>query len=67
MHYAYSIYRLLELPEIEREEILAGRLEEMQRLQDQRNLDAMLRVQKGQAPDLEDSVAKSAKRAFWLS
>jgi RNA polymerase-associated protein RTF1 len=55
--------RLLEMPEIDREEILAGRLEEMQRLQDKRNLDAMLRIQKGQN-DLDDSVAKSAKRGL---
>jgi hypothetical protein len=38
----------------------------MQRFQDQRNLDAMLRVQKGQAPDLEDSIAKTAKRALFF-
>lgn len=35
------------MPEIEREGILAQRLEEMQRLQDARNLDQMVKAQKG--------------------
>lgn len=60
-----SVHRLLELPEIEREQVLAERLEEMQRIQDKRNLDAMLRSQKaGGGADLDDSVAKSAKRGL---
>ncbi|KAI0046812.1 plus-3-domain-containing protein [Auriscalpium vulgare] len=50
--------RLLEMPEIEREDVLAQRLEEMQRIQDKRNLDQMLKAQKGG----DDSVSKAAKR-----
>ncbi|KAH8112899.1 plus-3-domain-containing protein [Phellopilus nigrolimitatus] len=49
--------KLMQLPEIERENILAQRLEEMQRIQDKRNLDQMLRAQR------EDNVSKAAKRA----
>jgi RNA polymerase-associated protein RTF1 len=56
----------MDMPEIEREEILAGRLEEMQRIQDKRNLDAMLRSQRHGGADLDDSVAKSAKRGHCL-
>lgn len=51
--------RLMELPEVEREEILSQRMEEMQRLQDKRNLDQMHRAQRGES----DSVSKAAKRA----
>ena len=53
--------RLMEMPEIEREELLASRLEEMQRIQDKRNLDQMLQAQKSGADP--DSVSKAAKRA----
>lgn len=51
--------RLLEMSEIEREELLAQRQEEMQRIQDKRNLDQMLKAQSGHT---EDSVSKAAKR-----
>jgi hypothetical protein len=47
---------------MERESILASRLEEMQRIQDKRNLEALVKAQKGGATD--DSVAKAAKRTF---
>jgi hypothetical protein len=49
------------MPEIEREEVIAQRLEELQRITDKRNLDQMLKAQKGGDGD---SVAKAAKRAF---
>ena len=42
-----SSSRLLSMPEIEREGILEQRLEEMQRFQDARNLDQMVKAQKG--------------------
>ena len=48
------------MPEIEREEVLAQRLEEMQRIQDKRNLDQMLRDRSGAG---DDGVSKAAKRA----
>jgi len=48
------------MPEIEREEVLAQRLEELQRITDKRNLDQMLKAQKDGDGD---SVAKAAKRA----
>ncbi|TFY72575.1 hypothetical protein EVG20_g443 [Dentipellis fragilis] len=51
--------RLMEMPEIEREEVLAQRLEEMQHIQDKRNLDQMLKAQQGGEGD---SVARAAKR-----
>ncbi|KAA1472016.1 plus-3-domain-containing protein [Dentipellis sp. KUC8613] len=51
--------RLMEMPEIQREELLAQRLEEMQRIQDKRNLDQMLKAQQGSEGD---SVARAAKR-----
>ncbi|KZT28301.1 plus-3-domain-containing protein [Neolentinus lepideus HHB14362 ss-1] len=53
--------RLLSMPEIEREEILAQRLEEMQRNQDKRNLEQMLRAQRNGGVE-SDSVARAAKR-----
>ena len=49
----------MEMSEIEREDILAQRQEEMQRMQDKRNLDAMLRDRIGGG---DDNVAKAAKR-----
>jgi RNA polymerase-associated protein RTF1 len=55
----------MELPEIEREEIIAQRLEEMQRLQDKRSLDAMVRMQRKDSGGVSgdpDAVAKAAKR-----
>ena len=48
----------MQLPEIEREAILAQRLEELQRVQDKRNLDQIIRAQRGDT----DGVAKAAKR-----
>ena len=39
------------MPEIEREGILEQRLEEMQRFQDARNLDQMVKAQKGGEPE----------------
>ncbi|OCH94623.1 plus-3-domain-containing protein [Obba rivulosa] len=53
--------RLMEMPEFDREGILAQRLEEMQRIQDQRNLDQMLKAQSGGRGG-EESVSKAAKR-----
>src|SRR6266851_2259961 len=50
------------MPEIEREEVIAQRLEELQRITDKRNLDQMLKAQKDGDGD---SVAKAAKRAFF--
>lgn len=47
------------MSEIEREDILAQRQEEMQRIQDKRNLDQMLRERTGRG---EESVSKAAKR-----
>lgn len=40
------------MPEIEREGILEQRLEEMQRFQDARNLDQMVKAQKGSEPEV---------------
>jgi hypothetical protein len=48
------------MPEIEREELLAQRQEELQRITDKRNLNQMLKAQK--AGD-GDSISKAAKRA----
>ena len=47
------------MPEIEREGILEQRLEEMQRFQDARNLDQMVKAQKGGEAD----ASKVPKRA----
>ena len=52
------------MPEIEREEVLAQRLEELQRFKDKRNLDQMLKAQK--AGD-GDSIVKAAKRVFTMA
>jgi hypothetical protein len=51
-------HRLLEMPEIEREEVIAQRLEEIQRITDKRNLDQMLKAQKDGDGD---SVAKAGE------
>lgn len=51
---------LMQMSEIEREDILSQRLEEMQRILDKRNLDQMLKAQSGR--NGEESVAKAAKR-----
>jgi len=53
--------RLLEMTEIEREEILASRMEQLQRKQDSKNLDVLLKAQKAGA-DGSDSIIKAAKR-----
>ena len=58
--------RLMQMSEVEREEVLAQRLEEMQRIQDKRNLDEMLRAQKDRANDF-DGVTKTAKRSHCLT
>ena len=50
------------MPEIEREEVIAQRLEELQRITDKRNLDQMLKAQKDGDGD---SVAKAAKRGVF--
>ena len=47
------------MPETEREGILEQRLEEMQRFQDARNLDQMVKAQKGG----ETEASKAPKRA----
>jgi len=46
------------MPEIEREGILAGRQEELMRIQDKRKLHEMLQAQSGDS----ESVSKAAKR-----
>lgn len=48
------------MPEIEREELLASRQEEMQRLQDKLNLDHMLKAQSGNVDS--EYVSQAAKR-----
>ena len=48
----------MSLPELEREDILAGRLEEMQKYLDRKNLQELLRAQRGD----NDNVSKAAKR-----
>ena len=59
-----AILRLLSMSEIDRENILGERQEELQKLQDKRSLDQMLKAQsKGMDGD---SVSKAAKRTQWL-
>ena len=53
----------MQMSEVEREAILAQRQEEMQRIQDKRNLDQMLKAQRGEG----ENVSKAAKRMFLLS
>jgi len=50
------------LPEIERENILAGRLEEMQKFKDSQNLDAMYRMAGGGGDEDEDEEDEPRKR-----
>lgn len=52
------------MSEIEREEILAQRQDEMQRIVDKRNLDQMLKAQAASHGRINDdnSVSKAAKR-----
>lgn len=54
------VNRLLQMPEVEREEILSQRLEEKQQLLDKRLLSQMVQQQRGGGAD--ESVAKAAKR-----
>ncbi|KAF9224867.1 plus-3-domain-containing protein [Gyrodon lividus] len=53
--------RLLSMSEIDRENILAERLEQMQKIQDRRKLQEMIKQQKNGSNDA-DAVAKAAKR-----
>ncbi|KAI0827453.1 plus-3-domain-containing protein [Trametes gibbosa] len=53
--------RLMEMSEIDREDILAQRQEEMQRYTDKRQLENMLKMQNGRG-SAEESVSKAAKR-----
>lgn len=63
--HAYSpVHRLLQMPEVEREEILSQRLEEKQQLLDKRLLSQMVQQQRGGGGD--DSVAKAAKRTEFM-
>ncbi|KAI0034796.1 hypothetical protein K488DRAFT_77018 [Vararia minispora EC-137] len=52
--------RLLDMPEVEREAILAERKEEMQKMEDQRQVASLLQAQRAAAG--VDSVSKAAKR-----
>lgn len=54
--------RLLDMNEMERETIISQRLEEMQKLVDKRNLESMLRENRGEG----DTVAKAAKRVWMV-
>ena len=51
------------MPEIKREEMIAQRIEEFQRITEKRNLDQMLQAQKDGDGD---SVAKAARRVQCL-
>lgn len=51
----------MQMPEIEREEILSQRLEEKQRLKDKRIISQMVKDQRGGE---SESVSKAAKRLF---
>lgn len=53
------MHRLLSMSEVDREAILAERKEERQRMEDKRQVGAMLQAQLGANGD---SVAKAAKR-----
>jgi hypothetical protein len=59
-------FSLESLPEIEREEVLAGRLEEMQKYKDSQQLDAMLGMagmgEPGDDDDEEDEDGRSRKK-----
>jgi hypothetical protein len=52
------------MPEIEREEILAGRQEELMRIQDKRKLHEMLQAQSGD-PESTSKIAKRTQSALW--
>lgn len=51
------------MSEIEREEILAQRQEDLQKVKDKRNLDQMFKAQRSGDPD---AVSKAAKRKLKL-
>jgi RNA polymerase-associated protein RTF1 len=53
----------MDMAELEREDILAQRAEEIQKIQDKRNLDRLLQAQQG---NLEHSVSKAAKRMHFF-
>lgn len=53
--------RLLGMSEVDRENILAERQEQMQKIQDRRKLQEMIKQQKNGSGDT-DAVAKAAKR-----
>jgi len=55
------------MPEVEREQVLAQRLEEMQSRADKFNLSKLLAAQDVGNAMAEDSVAQAAKRVFSLS
>ena len=59
-----DVCRLLQMNEIEREELLAARQEELQRLQDKHNLDHMLKAQSGNADS--EHVSQAAKREWFV-
>ena len=56
-----TLRRLLAMPEFQREDILAQRQEEMQRLTDKRQLEMMVQQQSGRGQG-EDNVSSAAKR-----
>lgn len=53
----------MQMSEVEREDVLAQRQEEMQRIQDKRNLDQMFRDRTGNG---EENISKAAKRGSAL-
>jgi RNA polymerase-associated protein RTF1 len=59
----------MEMPEVQREDILTERREHFQRIQDKRNLDQMLKDQRDQINRAAEvgNVAKAAKRLYLLS
>ncbi|KAF9781241.1 plus-3-domain-containing protein [Thelephora terrestris] len=57
--------KLLSMPEIEREGILEQRLEEMQRFQDARNLDQMVKAQKGGEAEASKMPKRSQAARGW--
>jgi RNA polymerase-associated protein RTF1 len=59
-------HRLMELSEIEREEIIAQRLEERQRLVDKANLNRLFKASAA-AEKEKDSVSKAAKRELAIN
>jgi RNA polymerase-associated protein RTF1 len=58
------VYRLNDMPEMEREQILAQRQEQMQSRTDKFNLSKLLAAQDIGGSMADDSVAQAAKRAF---